>query len=361
MNIYLDESGNTGKNLIDEKQPFFNLASVLIRDKKISSLADYLTTLPSDLKDEYGEIKGNNIACYNQSLALTILTEKIPEFTEGFFFGVIEKKFMIAGKIVDNFFDPQYNKKVSNLWTYKSNFKIELANFLYDNLSEDAMSESYNAFLSKNVDDAKRALSKIINETKDIPYEFNLVDTISGIEENLTELIKNISSSNSKNALARGIPKNTICTPNVTSFVEMTNRLESFLEKMQFSSTIIFDDCVQYNTIFETLLKTFIKAPKKIIPISSTETFRVGYEYIKGYSVQNSKDSVGLQLADILASTINHVFTKILQKENNELTPEDRLLVLFIFGITYSSEFGYLTISNKTFERIGNILKTSNA
>ena len=134
IKAYMDESGNSGKNLVDFKQPFFTLGCIVLDDSKLDEVKKYLDNIPNSYRDENGEIKGNNIACYDQPLALQILSEFIPKIVDMIFFSVLEKKFMIAGQIVENFFDYVYNDNTNEKWTYKSETKIKLANFFYDKI-----------------------------------------------------------------------------------------------------------------------------------------------------------------------------------------------------------------------------------
>jgi hypothetical protein len=74
---------------------------------------------------------------------------------------------------------------------------------------------------------------------------------MSGAEIHLEELATALTGTNKKNSIVKGIPKNTINTPNVTTFFELINRIENYLSKYNRKSKLIFDNSEQYNKIFK--------------------------------------------------------------------------------------------------------------
>ncbi|MDD4439099.1 MAG: DUF3800 domain-containing protein [Tissierellia bacterium] len=356
IKAYVDESGNSGKNLIDKKQPFFSMGCVILNDSKLNDVKKYLDNIPNSFRDEHGEIKGNNIACYDQALALQIISEFIPEISEVFFFSVLEKRFMIAGQIVENFFDYVYNDKTDVSWTYKSKKKIKLANFFYDTLSDETLESIHIAFLAANSEQIKKTFNQIITEIKGIDYEFDLVSTMLGAEKHIESLAISLSGVNAKNSIAKGVPKHTINTPNVTTFFELIGRVEKFLEYNKQEAKLVFDNSEQYNKVFNELITKMIKALRKKVPISAQENFQAGFRYLIDYEVKESKDSLGLQLSDLLTSIINHVFSKIIYKQDDQLTKEDILLTSIVYFLTTESQSGYWTVSKTISQRIGRIV-----
>lgn len=356
IKVYVDESGNTGKNLVDINQPFFTLGCIVLNDSKLNEVKRFLNNIPNSYRDKKREVKGNNIACFDQPLALQILSEFIPKIADKLFFSVLEKKFMIAGQIVENFFDYAYNDNTNVSWTYKSEKKIKLANFFYDTLNNKTLENIHFAFLAADSEEIHKSFKQIITEIENIDYEFDIKSTMLGAERHIESLAQSLSSVSAKNALEKGIPKNTINTPNVTTFFELIGRIEEYLRIKNQTAKLVFDYNEQYNTIFYELINKMIKAPRKQIPISAKEYFQVGFRHLIDYEVKESKDSIGLQLADLLSSIINQVFSKILLKQDEQLTKEDIKLTNAVSSLAYKSHSGYWTISNATYQRIREII-----
>ena len=253
LKTYLDESGSTGKNLLDLKQSFLTLGAVVIEDKKLDKFKNIFTSLPDELREK-GEVKGNNIACYKQDIAVSIISDILPVNAEIFFFSVVEKRFMIAGQIVENFFDYAYNDNTDVSWSYKSETKIKLANFFYSELSDETIRITHNAFISCKIEDITNSFNEISKEVKGATYDFDIFKILSGAEKHLEELSKVLSQSVAKNSISKGVPKHTISTPNVTAYFEILGRIETYLEEINSTSQLHFDNSEQYNKIFKILL-----------------------------------------------------------------------------------------------------------
>jgi hypothetical protein len=356
IKTYIDESGNSGKNLLDLEQPFFTLGAVLLDDSKLNEATKFISKIPNDLKNEQGEIKGNNIACYNQSLAIEFLSEFLPKNADMFFFSVLEKKFMIAGQIVENFFDYVYNDNTDESWTYKSEIKINLANFFYDKLSDNTIFNVHKAFLSANTIDLQNSFKEIMNEIQNVKYNFDVASIMNGAEKYLDELAYSLMETNKKNTIARGIPKNTISTPNVTTFFELINRIENYLSECNTKSKLIFDNSEQYNKVFKELLCKMVNAPRKKVALSYNECIQFGFKSLVDFVFEDSKQYVGLQIVDFLASIINHIFSKIIHKQDNELTQEDISLVSIVYLLSTKLPAGYWIVSQSTYKKIGKII-----
>lgn len=357
LKTYLDESGNSGKNLRDENQPFFTLGAVIIYDKKLDELKKFISKIPPALKDDQGEVKGNNIACYQPKLGLKILTEIIPQLCKMAFFNVVEKKFMIAGQIVENFFDPAYNDKTDDSWTHRSENKIIVANFFYENLTEKSINLVHNAFLSNDLEKMFAGYNQIVEEIKGVENELDIFNLLLGAKKHLASLTADLFNSNAKNGIKKGVPKNTINTPNVAAYFAQISEIENFLSCIEEKSSLIFDSSEQYNKIFDALLKIMNEPSKKILPISDEQFIKFGFEYLNSFSSESSNSNPGLQLADILSSNVNYVFNKIIDKDIKELNEVEVELILFIFFACRELHIGNLIVSNITWEKIYKVVR----
>lgn len=357
IKTYVDESGNTGKNLVDLKQPFFSIGAVLIKDGKLKDFESILNTIPENLKDPKGEIKGNNIVCYAPELALKFISEIIPKYSEMVFFSVLEKSFMIAGQIVENFFDYAYNDKTDVYWTYKSKMKINLANFFYNNLTQETLKKVHYSFVSAQESKIRESYLQIIKEIDGIYYEFDIISLLKGADKHIKSLSEDLASVNQKNNISKGVPKNTIATPNVTSYFELICRVEKFLENEKTKSKIIFDNSEQFNEINKELITRMKNAPRKKVYLSEKEYIKGGFKYLTDFEVKESTNTIGLQIVDIFTSIVNHIFTKTIVKSESELTQTDIYLTSIIGWLTIDLGCGYWTTSKSVAEKIGNIMK----
>lgn len=342
--IYIDESGHTGANLKDSVQRFFTYGSIIINDNKIPLLTKEIENLPSDTKQRDGDVKGTLLVNKHPELALRFVSEILPTCVEMLFIDVLEKRFMIAAQIVENFFDYVYNDLTNIEWTYKSDRKIEIANFFYDNLSDNLLDALHVSFLSGDnikLRDAYNELRKELGPLSDIQDIKTLIKGAEPHLEALADALKMLSTQKKR--------KSAISAPNTTIFFALLQRVEAYQRKKNIQSEIIFDNCTQFNVLLSELTATMIKKKgDKIIGIGEGEMLFLELNTIINFSTKESFENIGLQAADILASTVNYVFGKILHKSTNDLTETDKLLVGFVFCMLHS-RVGccYFTNSNK--------------
>lgn len=128
FNLYFDESGNTGSNYLDDKQRYFVYGGWLIPEEKESIIEQKILELFKLSKArELKSINGIKPYKLNASFKMMYDNEAIP------IFGVVDKRYMIAAKIVETFFDYMYNPNVNGYLTFKSDLKKALADTIFDN------------------------------------------------------------------------------------------------------------------------------------------------------------------------------------------------------------------------------------
>lgn len=114
MEYFIDESGNSGDNLLDE-QKYFSMASVGIKQDVIHNLEFELKeTLNKIPTAKIGDLKtqktiGTKNEPYLKKLIDIMLSNGVD--IQGY---ILEKKFMICGRIVEELLDPLYNSKTNN-------------------------------------------------------------------------------------------------------------------------------------------------------------------------------------------------------------------------------------------------------
>lgn len=95
-NLYFDESGYTGYNLLDPVQPIFAIASAdIYADEAGSILRD------SFPKYQGAEFKFSNIWATGSRAGLTAFSMHVKAFADRSFVYMIDKRFGVLTKIVD--------------------------------------------------------------------------------------------------------------------------------------------------------------------------------------------------------------------------------------------------------------------
>lgn len=139
--VYCDESGNTGSNFLDPQQPIYVLAGWWV-DPNVEKNANdavirYLGSVPGSPRELHGaqllrQSKG-------QSSTLQLFRELgalgcVPIFV------LAEKRYCIAGKIIETFLDPYYNHLLCEEFAADVDMKQDIADTICE-LPEDIPSK----------------------------------------------------------------------------------------------------------------------------------------------------------------------------------------------------------------------------
>lgn len=124
QNIYFDESGFTGNNLLSENQKFFAYGSVATSDSEAKEIVEHIL---KKHKIQGGELKGKNLLKSNSGKRA--VTELL-ELYDGRMKSVVQnKKFALGGKFFEYVFEPVLSQKISLF--YHLNFHKFIANYLH--------------------------------------------------------------------------------------------------------------------------------------------------------------------------------------------------------------------------------------
>jgi len=112
MFLYYDESGNSGANLLDKEQPFFCSATIFSqKDLESKEFQEFHNSLLS--KIELSEIHMNELNPKNRILILKALLKFIEDNNIDIFFSILDKKFTLKMAFFDFFFDSYLNPLVN--------------------------------------------------------------------------------------------------------------------------------------------------------------------------------------------------------------------------------------------------------
>lgn len=131
MQAYFDESGNTGSNWLDNQQPFFVYGGWIVKEKYHDVAINILEQCFSESKAD--ELKSGYIWKRKRPQLVNFLNRMMDEAFAIPCFGLADKRYMIAAKIVETFFDCEYNPYVNSYLTFRSDLKKALADSISEN------------------------------------------------------------------------------------------------------------------------------------------------------------------------------------------------------------------------------------
>jgi hypothetical protein len=304
--IYFDEAGNSGSNLLDNNQPVFVLLSHNYSDAESEILLEKLKSLSQAEELHFAKLK--KFQKFRNAIIDCLNHDLIQENRMYHYYA--HKRYMICIQIVDQLIEPVYYDLGEDI--YKSGKNLSTANLMYilssNNWDKDIFNEMCGHFVKwmryANENDCKlfyEATIRLHSNTLEIYRDILNLILLSA------KFIKSITGAISKYTL----------DATLSCFVDHCNYWAK-IYKDPFDIT--FDDSKQIE-----YWKEMIAFLTDALPSAE-----VGYDsrmhkyplLINTLKTGTSISYVGLQLADVLASSINHVAVQIHNNKMDDFSNE---------------------------------------
>ena len=290
LELYLDESGNTGANFMDVNQPYFVYGGWLLEKDDAIDICGRIEEIFSYSKAQ--EIKSKKGLKYDKCKELFHMM--MYEFNAIPIFGVADKKYMIAAKIVETFFDHIYNPYVNGYLTYKSDLKKALADNIF--LNKELLSEFSKIIRNGTMElETMREVKKLLSLHFEKENLLEVQQTISNLSDsNLQEMIGEFESISKNGTEKRWL---SLVSPVLMDRILHVDMYSRIIGK---TVNLYVDELWGYQDVFDELNEIFKR--KRII----TNVEFVGQER----STENSL----IQAADYLCG---FVYRTLLEKETS--------------------------------------------
>ena len=299
MQLFLDESGNTGANWLDPNQPYFVYGGWLIMDDPYEKAVDIVEKTFSFSKAH--ELKSKYILTHKRNsffiMADALMTEcyALPVFC------VADKRYMIAAKICETFFDCEHNPALNTYITHKTRLKKALA----DLISED-----------ESLGDMFSNLIKL--GTIDITTMRDIKNALVACFDNanLDVVVKSLNNLDDE-MLKKMIDEYEFLTDKGTSMKWMA-LTEPILVNLLICIDGLGHTCESLNINVDNTARGYAPVFKEIEAICKKNTI---IKNVKSINIVDSKGNVMIQAADLLSGYIARSLKEISSKEN---TNEDK-------------------------------------
>lgn len=305
LELYFDESGNTGTNYLDDRQPYFIYGGWLIEKNRATEISERIKHIFCNSKAK--ELKAKRGMKYDKIKELFDMmldSGAIPVF------GVADKKYMIAAKAIETFFDYMYNPNVNGYLTRRSELKKALA----DSVS---LNEKFLTEFSKIIHDGTIELGEMQRIKNILSEHFkkeNLFDVQKSIEElsdvHLQEMIEEFEYVSKNGTQKRWL---TLVEP---ILFDRLFHVDRYAEMVSEKVNLYVDELWGYQNVFEDLGEILNK--KSII------------KNVKFVEQCKSDENIFIQAADLLCGFINSTLIANEAAKKNETVNEiwDNLIVL---------------------------------
>lgn len=315
MNYYMDESGNTG-DLINKKndmgfakQPIFTHSCIGIDDNQLSSLEKFIINLKKEHNIEDSlELKSQDYYIKNPMLIHDIIEyvidKKLPLVCE-----VMDKKYNIVVSIVSHLIFPPMQDESDGHAQF-------IRNHLADFITHFAPNELYTSFSELCKDPCEQKLIDTMDILKCffINKKGHFDDdgtTVLMIDETLDDYYTYKKYSNNDDTIKRFVPIPDLDSngnvvkllPNVHSFYNQIARINKLHKKKLREINIFHDTSSEFSNTLFFCIENIKNLNTQYFPHVPQSDYlvkeNVNLKFI------DSKDSIGIQVADIIAGFLN--------------------------------------------------------
>ena len=298
--FYVDESGNTGADWVNAKQPLFIQAGWMFKKDNIEYIENkykYLfdITQADELKSSNVLKKEKNFEIISEAFSNMLHDEMLPLAV------IIEKKYLLCAKLVESYMDPEYNNILSYKYLWDRELKMDIANYIYE-LGLD-LQEFNNVYLNHGINNVDK-INKltIIRDSIIAKLDTNslLYKVFSTIDNKCLELIINEFDCEDKSI-------NSVVT---TSLIALLHKVYPFIRGSNCKLEVIYDKLVRFDKVFEHINSSFFAKEEISLKVSDL-TLYPNMRNVVGIKMEDSKSNFVIQLADLLCGLLRIIFEKI--------------------------------------------------
>jgi hypothetical protein len=324
--VYCDESGNSGGNYLDPQQPFYVLAGWMIERGLKYRAENRISLFRKEHFPDKLELKGAEILKSNKGQALgNILLTELGQANCTPFFIIAEKRYCVAAKMVEAFLDSEHNERVSPSFSWMNGLKKDIAQIIYD-ISESSIKKFAFAHKSPSLETLRDAQQTLITELYQNGY-FQLAKAIEGSSKYMQHILE--EEAYSMNAM----PNKAMHSLNLPTFTAFLQLIEKFTRKQKIKKVRMFhDDTKQFKEAYPEAFNWYASIKKENVEfiLQNGTTILSSLKSLQVFGLQESKNSLMIQGADVLASFINLYCTKTML--NKKISPELKKFGEFLMG-----------------------------
>lgn len=187
--IYCDESGNTGTNFLDENQPLYVISGWMVERNSSYRVKDKVISLRKENFPQVNELKGARLLkTSNGKRFCANFMKEMGQLGCTPFFIVAEKRYCLAAKIVDAFFDSEYNDRISTTLSWNNHIRKIIAEIIY-NISEESIEKFAEVHKSPSIANIKDTQIQLIKEFRKYGYD-QLAYAVEGSGNHLDKILE---------------------------------------------------------------------------------------------------------------------------------------------------------------------------
>jgi hypothetical protein len=316
VTVYCDESGNDGPNYLNKDSPFYVLAGWVVPDESIVDAAVAIEQLR-----QAGFQKGTTELKYRlfdrndwRRKALVEIISKLGKLRLTPVYLIAEKRYCVAGKIVETFLDPWYNDLAKNGMTWNVVVKQEIANTFYNCLPDSTLERFARAYRDPTQADLGEALAEV---EADCHRYINpeLAKFVHGSHAKLDE----IAAAEIKANATWGKGGGTLNLPCLIAFVMMIEQMGR--SGLFVTNKIVHDELHAYEDTYKAAFLYCKNGYSFWMTLPGSELGHGSVLTVDTFEIQRSVDQPLIQAADLLSGAINSLCISLVK--GADLTPHE--------------------------------------
>jgi len=347
--VYCDESGNSGPNYLDQGQPFYLLGGWLVPDDRIVDVNVAIDQFRKKHFPQLQELKTSSILRNDRTKrAGAELFRTLGRLHCVPLYLIAEKRYCIAGKIVETFLDPAYNDLVRDPITGDVETKQEIANTLYEQLEGAALDGFAQAYMAPTPAALGAALTSVANAIER--------DISSALGRALLGSRAHIDAI----ADAEGshwLPYNLDATLNMPCLISFLMLVEN-LGRLGLARPIrvIHDEHQSYEEGYKLIFELHRGMPRLFARLPHNDAEYSNLEHVAVFETRTSISCLPVQAADLLAGVLGHC-CKLAMGDDPITDADNELIDMLIPGmISFEPRLTWMVCSDHCLRRIGSRL-----
>lgn len=310
FDAYCDESGNTGANDWDKQQPIYVLAGWAAQAAELTEAESCVLTCRTTYRSQASELKASRLLKTDRGQrAIADLITCLCQHGCLPLFVIAEKKYVVAGRMLETFLDPFDNPSSDSQLSWDNNLKQDIANTLY-RLPEGLLEEYAVAHRFSSTD----GLTKVVNDVSNCLGEMGereLSQNILGVIPKISKISELLSSTRDTMPI------------NVPVFVAFITMVELLGRWPGVGPTTLFhDETIEFENTYAMLLAQFRDANEFDAMLPSGAIMTTGFESLSGFNSVRSEDYLMVQAADLLAGSLLAFVTAVV----SDTTPPEPIV-----------------------------------
>jgi len=298
--VFVDESGHSGANYVDPGQPVFLTAAIIVPDELVEQVVADLGAFRRGHAPSGGTAKEIKFGTavkrerFREQLATVILT-----LLDAGCMPVVdawEKSFGIATRIVDAYFDYDYNPPAQNALPPNDPRRRHLAYFISSTVPDEALREFAKAYQHADAEALKASRDRLAGLLR-LAGQPGAGDLLGNCD---IDALVGDCGPESRHHRSLNFP----------SFLAILGQTDLALEAIGRRGPMTFDNQEEFRDAFDEAHD--LLAPASVVDLlGASEGFRIGFSRITAFGMADSCSTPGLQLADAIGAVIRYTLCNL--------------------------------------------------